>query len=449
MRHLLVIGGDAAGMSAASRARRANPALHITALEATRHVSYSACGLPYLVAGLVPDGSRLVARTPEQFRVQQIEVLTEQRAMAIDLARGSVRARDATTGAEAEHYFDRLVIGTGARPRALGLPREDLPGIFRLHDLDDGAALRAWATGADVRSAVVVGGGYLGVEMVETFLSLGLRVTVVQRGRQVLGNLEPDLAAQVQAEMERQGASVHLQRTVAGIEGDPRRGVRAVVLDSGERIEAELLLVAVGVVPNAEIAATAGLRLGARGAIAVDATQRTSDDVVFAAGDCAEAYHRVLGGPDWIPLGTTANKQGRVAGENAAGGQALFGGMLGTAITRVCDLEVARTGLSLAQATAAGRAAVAVTIHSTDVAGYFPGAAPLTVCLVGERGTGRLLGGQLVGGGGAKRVDTVATALHAGLAADDLGQVDLAYAPPFSSVWDPVLVAAQALAREL
>jgi NADPH-dependent 2,4-dienoyl-CoA reductase/sulfur reductase-like enzyme len=214
----------------------------------------------------------------------------------------------------------------------------------------------------------------------------------------------------------------------------------------GAGLDVDLVVVAVGIVPNAEFALRAGTAVGTGGALLVDERQRTSVAGVYAAGDCATALNRITGRPGWVPLGTTANKQGRVAGINAAGGVARFAGMVATAITRVCDVEVARTGLGLLEARAAGFDAVAASINSTDIAGYYPGAEPLRVRLIGERGTGRLLGGQLVGKG-AKRVDVVATALFAGLSVDDLGRLDLAYAPPFSSVWDPVLVAAHALEK--
>lgn len=446
MTRLVVIGGDAAGMSAASKARRTDPSLEIVALEAGPNTSYSMCGLPYLVAGRVSPPERLIARTPEQFRAQRIEVLLGHRAHTLDLHSGHVEATR-QDGDEVRLAFDRLVIGTGARPRRLGIPGEDLPGVFPLRDLRDGVAMRAWAERPDVHAAVVIGGGYVGMEMVESLLHRGLAVTVVQRGRQVMGGLDPDLAEIVQAELRKQGARLLLSSQVQRLEGDATRVRSAMV--GGQAVPADLVVVAAGVIPSSEIASEAGLPTGENGAILVGDDQRiVGSEHLFAAGDCATATLRLTGKPTWIPLGTTANKQGRVAGENAAGGSARFPGILGTIITRVCDVEVAGTGLSLERALAAGFDAVAATIRSTDIAGYYPGARPLVVRLVGERGSGRLLGGVFVGSG-VKRVDTVATALHAGLTADDLGWVDLAYAPPFSSVWDPVLVAAQELAKLL
>lgn len=445
---LLVIGGDAAGMSAASKAKRVDPALEVVALEATEWVSYSACGLPYLVAGDVPTAGRLVARTVEQFRQQGIEVKSRHRALRVDVEDGVVYALDEQAGHEVQEPFDRLVIGTGARPRWPAVLGADLPGVFPLRTLGDGPEMRAWCSRPGVRQAVIVGAGYVGVEMAETFRALGLETTVLQRSRQVLADLDAEMAAPVHAELERQRVRLLFGTGVDHYQGTAE-GVKRVVLVDGGTIDADVVLVAVGVEPAVDVAQTAGVALGASGAIAVDEQQRTNVTHVYAAGDCAEAYHRVLRKPAWVPLGTTANKQGRIAGENAAGGHARFPGMVGTSITRVCELEIATTGLSLKQAQAAGLNAVAVTIRSTDIAGYMPGAHELRVRLVGEAHTGRLLGGQLVGGGGVKRIDTVATALHAEMTAEQVGWLDLAYAPPFSSVWDPVLVAAQELQKAL
>jgi NADPH-dependent 2,4-dienoyl-CoA reductase/sulfur reductase-like enzyme len=446
MTRLLVAGGDAAGMSAASRARRADPTLEIVAFEATDWVSYSACGLPYYVGGLVPNIQRLIARTPEQFAAQGIEVRLRHRVVGLDPATSQITVEDEATGQTLAEPFDRLVIATGARPRALGAPGEDLPGIFVLRGPDDAVAMREWAATRGVKRTLVVGAGYIGLEMAEALLSMELTLTIAQRSGQVLPNLDEEMARLVEAELGRQGATLLLHTTATAFEGDAAGVRRAHVGDAD--VDVDLVVVAVGIVPNADFAAQAGIPVGPGGAIMVDDHQLTAAPHVYSAGDCAVALNRVTGRPGWVPLGTTANKQGRVAGINAAGGEAHFAGTLGTAITRVCDVEVARTGLSLLEARSADFDAVATTIRSTDIAGYYPGSEPLWVRLVGERGTGRLLGGQLVGKG-ALRVDAIATALWGGLTVDDVGRLDLAYAPPFSSVWDPVLVAAQELEKRL
>ncbi|HLT16835.1 MAG TPA: FAD-dependent oxidoreductase [Acidimicrobiales bacterium] len=442
---LVVIGGDAAGMTAAMQARRRQPYLEIVVLERGPWTSYAACGIPYLVGGEVERLEDLVVRSPQQFRDQhRIDVRIRHEAMAIDHDRRQVEVRDHQHQRTIALGYDKLLVATGARPLRPDLPGIDLEHVKGVQTLDDARVLLDHARSRQCRRVVVVGGGYIGLEMAEAFCRWGAEVTIVERQAQLMGTLDPDIAARLVEPMEGLGIEVRLNTAVAGFEPG------AVLLDGEERLDADLVVLGLGVTPNAELAADAGVATGARGALSVDRRQRTNLDGVYAAGDCCESWHLVSGRTVHVALGTVANKQGRVAGINLGGGYATFPGVVGTAITRVCSLEVSRTGLTEGEAADAAIDAVAASIDTTTRASYLPDAEPMTVKLIAERGTGRLLGGQIVGGeGAAKRIDTVATALHARLRVDEVVDLDLAYAPPFSSVWDPVAVAARVLEGRL
>ena len=446
MRHLLVIGGDAAGMSAASQARRllGPDELMITVLERGGTTSYAACGIPYWVAGLVAERARLVARRAEEFRARQaIEVLLGTEAIAIDTAARSVRARDLATGVETDRAYDDLLVATGAVPVLPPVPGLDSPGVMPVRTLDDGQALLDALAARAPRRAVVVGGGYIGIEMAEALRLRGLDVVLVDLAPQPMTTLEPELGALVADALRADGVDLRLGTPLTGVETGGDGWVRAVTTPDGT-IETDLVVLGTGVRPASDLAAAAGVPIGPSRGLVTDPRMRTPIDGVWAAGDCAETVHRVTGRPVSFALGTVANKQGRIAGLNLGGATGTFPGVLGTAITKYHDLEIARTGLSLREAAAAGLDAVATSAESRTRAHYYPDAAPITVLLVTERGTGRLLGGQIVGGPGAgKRIDALAVALWNGMAVEDLVQLDLAYAPPFSPVWDPVLTAAR------
>jgi len=446
---LLIIGADAAGMSAAAEARRLAKELRIVAFDRGNAASYSQCGLPYLVGGVVADTSRLIARTVEQFAAQDITVHLGHEVTAIDPARGIASGRALPDGVEWDEPYDRLVIATGASPvRPPGVPGLDLDGVFVLDVLEDALALQTYLQQHSPQHAVIVGGGYIGLEMAENLVRLGLSVRLIQRGEHLFPSLDVDMALPLAQELARYGVDLSLCDSVLeACEGAHGRVVD-VHTNAGD-LPADLVLLATGVSPNVALAQTAGIVCGSTGAIAVDDYQRTNVPGIFAAGDCAEHWHRLLRRPAWVPLGTTANKQGRIAGRNAAGGDATFDGIVGTAITRLFDLEIGRTGLSEREARAEGIACQSTTLDSTDHAGYLPDAQPLTVKLVAESGSGRLLGAQAVGRAGvAKRIDVLATALYAGLTLADLPRLDLAYAPPFNSVWDPLQVTATSLLRQ-
>ncbi|MFC3998252.1 FAD-dependent oxidoreductase [Nocardiopsis sediminis] len=445
---LVVVGGDAAGMSAASQARRwrGPEDLEILALERGRHTSYSACGIPYLVGKTVSTAEELVARDPATFAEKYaISVRTETEATAIDLDRRTVTARGAD-GSVTEEPFDQLMIATGAVPLRADLPGADAEGVFGVQTLADGIAVRAFVDEERPETAVIVGGGYIGLEMAEAFVQRGLRVLLADSGPEPMGTLDPDMGAQVREALTGMGVDVRQCERVTGLRSEGGR-VRAVRTAAGE-YPADIVVLGMGVRPGSDLARAAGLRIGPTGGIVVDARMRTSAEGVWAAGDCVETFHRISRAPVAIALGTHANKQGRVAGTNIGGGYARFDGVLGTAITKVCGLEVARTGLNESQAHAAGFAFETASLRSTTRAGYYPGATWMTVKLLAEQRTGRLLGGQIVGWeNAAKRIDVLATALWNGMTVEDMAGMDLGYAPPFSPVWDPVLIAARKLAE--
>src|SRR3954454_8288359 len=441
---LVVIGGDAAGMSAAAQARRLRGAdeLEIVVLEQSEDVSYSACGIPYWVGDLVSDRDALIARTPVQFAAQDIEVRTGTRTGDIDLDGGTV----GTDGGERIGY-DNLVVATGGRPARAPIPGLDAEGVHGVHRLADGADIRA-ALAAGARRAVVLGGGYIGLEMAEGLLDRGLEVTIVLADPLPMGSLDADMGRRICAAMGRMGITVRTEEPVREIETDADGVARAVRTDAGS-YETDLVVLGTGMGPEVALAREAGLRIGSTGAVEVDRTQRsTSHPQVFSAGDCAQTFHRLSGEDVHIPLGTHANKQGRVAGSVIGGRPARFAGVIGTAVTKVCDLEIGRTGLCTTQAEKAGFDCIAETIEGTTKAGYFPGAEDIAVKVIIERGSGLLLGAQIVGGpGSAKRIDVFATAIWASMPAEQLAGADLSYAPPFSPTYDPVVVAARVVSR--
>ena len=441
---LVVVGGDAAGMSAASQARRMRGPddLAIVAFERGSFTSYSACGIPYYVSTAVDDLGKLVVRSPEVFRDKHsIDARIKTEVTEIDLERRAVHVRG-PAGAEGWEGFDELVVATGAVPVRPDLPGAEALGIFGVQTLDDGVAVRTAVEKEEPRRGVVVGGGYIGVEMAEAFKARGMDVTVVESEPQPMSSLDADMGALVAEAMRAIGIEVLTEEGVTAFEASGGR-VEAVVTES-RTLPADIVVLGLGVRPNVELAERAGIPTGAAGGIEVDRRMRARVEGVWAAGDCVQKWHRIAQRPVALPLGTHANKEGRVAGINIGGGYATFPGVLGTAASKVCNVELARTGLKESQTGEAGLEGLGVVVGSTTRAGYFPGAAPITTKMVVERRTGRLLGAQIVGQhGAAKRIDVLATALWNGMGVDDLLNMDLSYAPPFSPVWDPVLIAAR------
>ena len=445
---MVVVGGDAAGMSAATQARRRRtPAeLEIVAFERGPHVSYSACGLPYYAADVVKDWRDLVARTAEEFAEQDIEVRTGHEVDAVDLEDRRVRVRDLDGGRVVEEAWDVLVVATGSEPLRPPIDGIDLPGVYGLSVLQDGIELRR-AVDAGPERAVIVGGGYIGLEAAEALVARGVRTALVEAAPQVMGRLDPDMGELVSQAVRDIGVELYLEEEVEAVEGGDR--VRAV--RTAERtLDADLVVLGLGTRPAVGLAEASGIELGPSGAIAVNPRMQARHDGVWAAGDCAEARHLVSGGLVSYHLGTIANKQGRVCGINIGGGYATFPGVLGTAVSKVCDVEVARTGLSEAELEPLGLQWEQAVVESTTRASYFPGAEPMRIKVLAERRSGRLLGAQIVGReGSAKRIDVFATALWNQMTVAGMVNMDLSYAPPFSPVWDPVLIATRKLSEQV
>ena len=446
---VLVLGGVAAGMSAASQIRRRHPKTRVTVFERGDYISYGACGMPYNIEDPEREIEDLVVLTAEHAREKRgIDLRLRHEGKELDLGRGTLAVVDLDSGTETHEAFDALVIATGARAIRLPLDGFDLPGVQVLRDLADGAAIKN-ALKDGPKKAVIVGAGYIGLEMAHVLTERGLSVTILEKLPQLLPGWSEDTVAMVAETLNDRGVEFHTGVTVQAAEAGPGGRVAAVLAD-GDLFEADLVLVAAGVRPNVELATTAGLRIGDTGAIWVNQQQQTSNEAVWSAGDCAEAYHRVLRRNAWIPLGTTANKQGRIAGANVLGLGQRYPGIVGTAGFVVFDLEVARSGLSEDQAKMEGFDPVAVTIRQRSRAHGYPGGVPIQVQLVADRETGLLLGGEFVGReGAALRTNTLATALAGHMTVAELQSLDLVYAPPFASVWDPVLVAANQLIKKV
>ena len=430
-RRVVVIGGGAAGMSAASAVRRTEPSATVTVLENGPFPSYGVCGIPYYLAGVVPRGEDLIAYPADEFITKRgIDLRLGVGATEIDVVGHTV-----TTSGGEELGFDALIFTAGAQAIVPPIPGVDDPRVVTIRRLDDAIALYGQLN--DVRRAVVVGAGYVGLEMAEALTERGIDVTIVDRLPRVLTTVDESVAA-IAEEEARRHCTVRLGAGLIALH--PGADSIGVELEDGI-IETELVVLALGVRPATSL--VAGLDCLPNGALIVDQHMRTSHENVWAAGDCVALHHRVLNKPAFVPLGPAANKAGRVAGVSAAGGHASFPGIVGTAVVKIFDLTVAHAGLTLAEAQAAGLEAEATEMTAKSRAKYYPGAQPMRVRLIHEPG-GRLLGGQLAGQDGvAQRIDVVAAALHVGMTIDDLADLDLAYAPPFSPVYDPLTQAAQ------
>ncbi|MFD1515361.1 FAD-dependent oxidoreductase [Halomarina rubra] len=465
----VVVGGDAAGMSAASKAKRDAPALDVVVFEKGGYVSYSACGMPYYIEGTVEDLDELVAVTPEEFVDERgIDLRLYHEVLAVDpeTRTVTVRGEDDTF----EQSYDHLLLATGAAATTPPVDGTDLSCVFTLRSLDeahairerldggpdetldldrDGQAVASFLTDRDPRRIGVVGAGYVGLEMADVLRARGCDVHLFQRSAHVLSGYDADVATVVEDHLRELGVTLHLGVSVTGLAADAGE-VSAVETEEGS-VPVDMVVVGTGVRPRTDLAVDAGVELGETGAIATDAYRRTNRPDVYAAGDCAEVHHVVADEPRYVPLALAANRHGRAVGRTVAGDPTVGGGVVGTAVTKVGDLEVARTGLTDAEdARSLGFDPVARTITAGSRASYYPGRAPITVRMVADRDSGKLLGAGMVGADVvAKRIDTVATALHAGMTVAEVERLDLAYAPPFSTVWDPVLTAAKVLAGAL
>jgi len=439
---LVVVGGIAAGLSAASKAKRLLPGLRVTVYEKSGYVSTGACGLPYFVGGSVREARDLLSLSKEDLQGRRgITVKTAHEVLSIDPASKTVEALDLENGARISDSYDDLVIATGASPIRPPLPNVGAQGVFYLRTLEDGIALRA-AAQSGVKRAVIVGGGLIGLESAEQLAQTGISVTVVEAMSSLLPILNDEDAESVRQELIKHGVEVELNARAEEVltQDGKAAGLR---LSNGKELRAEIILMSIGVKPNTELASRCGVELGERGAIVTDNRMRTNVPSVWACGDCAESHHRITGMPCWIPSGTTANKQGRVAGSNIGGEAVTFPGVLGSQVTKVFDLYAAATGLSLKKALEAGFDARSTSIIKSDKASYYPGGVDSRVTLVYERCGGRILGAQAIGGiSVAGRVNLLVAAITAGMTVSQLNDLDLLYSPAVAPVYDPLLIAA-------
>lgn len=440
---ILIIGGSDAGISAALRARELDSTVNLTVVVADSFPNYSICGLPFYLSGEVPDWRNLAHRTTEEITREGIQLLLDCTARTINPQQKNITVVDREMRSHNLNY-DRLIIATGAvstRPQITGL---DLPGVFLLHSMADSFAVHQYLTTYEPQSVAIIGGGYIGLEMADALTHRGIAVTVIEHSQTVMKTVDPTLGQIIGEELQRHHITVV---TGVAIETIEAKGTQLLVKGENYHTTVDMVLVAVGVKPNTELAKTAGVSCGIKDAIQVTRRMETSVPDIYAAGDCVETWHRILTQSTYLPLGTTAHKQGRIAGENAVGGNQEFAGTLGTQVVKVFDLAIARTGLRDSEAQSAGIDAVTVELETWDHKVYYPHAHKLRIRVTGDRHTGRLLGAQIVGhyqGEVAKRIDIFATALFHGMKVDELNKLDLSYTPPFSSPWDPVQMSAQA-----
>ncbi len=445
---LVVIGGSAAGMSAASRARKLRSDMEIKVFERSPHISYAACGMPYLISGRVKTPQDLVAYEPEFFEQQRdIEIFLNHEVRTIDIARRTVGVQHVKTGAETKYHYGKLLVTSGAGAVVPPLKGIDLDGVFILRSLEDGIRIKDFIDTMRPASGLIIGAGSVGLEMAEAFTERGIKTTLVERLPGILGSMDADIGNVAIEELRDKGVSVMTSRSVVELVGNGSFVAR-VSLDQEAPVEAGIVVVSVGIRPNVSVATEAGIELGGTGAIKVNERMETSVPGVYAAGDCAEAYHLVLGRNAYMPLGTTANKQGRVAGENIAGGDACFSGIVGTSVLKLFDLEVGRTGVSEQEARQERMDYIANVTEHRSRASYCPGRARIMTKLVADRATGRVLGAQMVGREGVSlRIGIFATAMMAGMTLKDVASLDLGYSPPLAPVYDPVLIAASDLMK--
>ena len=444
MTSFVIIGGSDAGISAALRARELDAQCAITLVIADRYPNFSICGIPYFLSGEVAQSDDLAHRKAADIEAQGIRLLLEHRATRLDPDAHVLEVQH-PDGSLEQLAYDKLLLGTGAVSIRPNLPGIDLPGVFSLRWIGDTLKLAAFLDERRPRTALIIGGGYIGMEMAEALTHRGLAVTVVEAAPSVMTTLDPDLGEQVAAELGRHGVDVLTNTRVEAIE--PHGDALVVHGSGGLKRHAALVLTVIGARPETTLGAAAGVETGLQGAFKVSSRMETNLADVYAAGDCVETWHRVTGAPAYLPLGTTSHKQGRIAGENAVGGTRDFQGSVGTQSVRLFGLVAARTGLHDADARAAGLNPLSVDSTHWDHKVYYPGAKRMLIRITGELWSGRLLGAQIIGAYGtevSKRVDIVAAALHQGMNVEDLNDLDLSYTPPLSSPWDPVQMAAQA-----
>lgn len=438
---VVIVGGVAGGATAAARLRRLDENAEILLFERSGFISYANCGLPYYIGGVIEDEGDLTLQTPESFyRRFRVQVKVRHEVTAIDRAAHCVEVRDLDSGRVFRESYDKLLLAPGAKPTQPALAGAGLDRVFTLRTVEDTLRIRRFVEEKKPRSAVLAGGGFIGMELAENLRELGLAVTIVQKPRQLMTPFDPDMAALIETEVRAHGVTLRLGHTVGGFA--PAGQAVQVLLQNEAPLTADMVVLAIGVTPDSHLAADAGLELGLRGSIAVNDRMQTSDPDIYAVGDAVQVRHAVTGQPALIALAGPANKQGRIAADNICGGDSRYRGSQGSSVLKVFDLTAACTGLSETAARKAGLDADAVILSPMDHAGYYPGGTVLTMKVVFQRGTGRLLGAQVLGRAGAdKRIDVLAAAIHAGMTGPGLTELDLAYAPPYASAKDPVNMA--------
>jgi NADPH-dependent 2,4-dienoyl-CoA reductase/sulfur reductase-like enzyme/rhodanese-related sulfurtransferase len=448
MKKLIVVGGVAAGPKAAAKARRCDPEMEIVIYQMEEEISYAGCGLPYYVSGVIKARQELISRTPGQFAQDGIKVIKNRLIEKIETGKGRVSGRNLDTGEAFEDQYDRLVLATGAQPIRPRIDGLDLQNVFYLRSIFDADKIYEQVRSEGIQNVVIAGGGYIGLEMAESLVEIGKKVTLVELAPQILTLFDEDLASLLHQYLEKKGVQVFTSEGIAALKGDGGRVAR--VQTPLRELEADAVLMSLGVRPQADLARQAGLKIGETGAVWVNEKMETSVQGIYAAGDCAETTHLVTGKKTWVPLGSTANKQGRVVGVNACGGNAVFPGVMGTTVFKVFDFAVAKTGLNMREAEKEGFHPIQAIVRGYDRAHYYPGGKESVLKVIADKETGRILGGQAIGEGPSdKFIDILAMALHGKMTSRDLGNVDLAYAPPFSPAMSPVIVASNVLTNKL
>jgi len=447
---LLILGGVAAGTKAAARARREYPDAEVTIVTQDEYVAYAGCGLPYFVGGEISEAKELIVRTPEEFKQENgITVLTRHQATQIDPAAREVRARDLTTGAEKSFSYDKLIIATGALPIVPQIEGITLKRVSTVRGLTDAKKIRALLDTGKLHRAVVIGGGFIGLEMAENLARRGLTVSVVELKSAILPGFDPEIAALAKNHLVEHGIQVFTGEAVTSILGNDRGEATAVVTDA-RTIEADLVILSAGIRPNTEVAAAAGVKTDRRGLILVDEYLRTNVPDIFAVGDCASVRNRITGADAYSPMGSTANKTGRLVVANLFAPTEAFPGVQGTTIVRLFTLNAARTGLSTEEAREAGLDVETVLVPTPDRAHYYPGNRTIITKLIADKTTHRLLGAQVIGEGVVdKPIDTLALGIAMGMTVDQLSGMDLAYTPPFASALSSSIVAANVMLNKL
>ena len=449
--HIVIIGGTACGPKAAARARRLDPTARITIIEQRDNLSTATCGLPYYISGVIKDKDVMVAREVDYFRnVFDLDVLPQTRAINIDRKSHKIETHNLTSDKKGAVEYDKLVIATGSTPIVPNWEGKDLNGVFTLTGIPDANAISDYISQLDTKEIAIVGAGLIGMEMAESFVTRGLTVTVIEALDWMLPKLlDFEIAAYVQKHLEDHGVKLLFGQRVTGLEGDISGKVRKVILENGE-VEAGLVLLSLGVRPNVSLARDAGLTIGTTGGIAVNQYLQTSDPDIYAGGDCVENTHLITGEKALVPMGSTANKHGRIIGTNLTGGSDTFPGVLGTGVVKIFDYNVGRTGLTESEAQKAGYETITSLVPGPEYANYYPGGKQILAKLVAEASGGKLLGVQVVGPGEvAKRIDVITTALTFGGKVNDLANLDLSYAPPYNSAMDPLHQAANVIRNKL